>query len=129
MSATVWWFARIAAGRIPAQVVWQDEHALAFRDIRPQAPVYTCFVIPEATLRRPLGSRGCRRAVLPGLAKAIRDGGLRRGAWTEAATGSSPTPVPTRARRCLTCTSTCSAGDLGPCFRKRGRGRRRGQER
>jgi histidine triad (HIT) family protein len=37
-------FCKIAAGQIPAQVVWQDEHALAFRDIHPQAPVHVLFI-------------------------------------------------------------------------------------
>ncbi|MBI5017177.1 MAG: histidine triad nucleotide-binding protein [Deltaproteobacteria bacterium] len=37
-------FCKIAAGDIPAQVVWQDEHAVAFRDIRPQAPVHVVFI-------------------------------------------------------------------------------------
>ena len=37
-------FCRIAAGEIPAQIVWQDDHALAFRDVHPQAPVHVLFV-------------------------------------------------------------------------------------
>lgn len=37
-------FCKIAAGEIPADIVWQDEHAVAFRDIRPQAPVHVVFI-------------------------------------------------------------------------------------
>lgn len=37
-------FCKIAAGRIPAQIVWQDDNALAFRDIHPQAPVHVLFI-------------------------------------------------------------------------------------
>lgn len=37
-------FCKIAAGLIPAQVVWQDENAVAFRDIHPQAPVHVLLV-------------------------------------------------------------------------------------
>jgi histidine triad (HIT) family protein len=37
-------FCKIAAGQIPAQIVWQDEHALAFRDIHPQAPVHVLLI-------------------------------------------------------------------------------------
>jgi histidine triad (HIT) family protein len=40
-------FCRIAAGEIPAEVVREDEHTLAFRDISPQAPVHV-LVIPRA---------------------------------------------------------------------------------
>ena len=39
-------FCRIAAGEIPADIVYQDERSLAFRDINPQAPVHT-LVIPR----------------------------------------------------------------------------------
>lgn len=40
-------FCRIAAGEIPAQVVYQDEHVVAFRDIDPQAPMHV-LVIPRS---------------------------------------------------------------------------------
>ncbi|MDE2166113.1 MAG: histidine triad nucleotide-binding protein [Alphaproteobacteria bacterium] len=39
-------FARILRGEIPCQKVYEDEHALAFNDIRPQAPVHV-LVIPK----------------------------------------------------------------------------------
>jgi histidine triad (HIT) family protein len=39
-------FCRIVAGEIPAEVVHQDERAVAFRDINPQAPVHV-LVIPR----------------------------------------------------------------------------------
>ena len=39
-------FARILRGEIPCQRVHEDEHALAFRDIHPQAPVHV-LVIPK----------------------------------------------------------------------------------
>lgn len=39
-------FCRIAAGEIPASLVHQDEHVVAFRDINPQAPVHV-LVIPR----------------------------------------------------------------------------------
>jgi histidine triad (HIT) family protein len=40
-------FCQIAAGSIPAQIVYQDEDALAFVDINPQAPTHV-LVIPRA---------------------------------------------------------------------------------
>ena len=39
-------FARILRGEIPAKRVFEDEHALAFEDIAPQAPVHV-LVIPK----------------------------------------------------------------------------------
>ncbi|HEX8574478.1 MAG TPA: histidine triad nucleotide-binding protein [Allosphingosinicella sp.] len=39
-------FARILRGEIPARTVHEDEHALAFHDISPQAPVHI-LVIPK----------------------------------------------------------------------------------
>jgi histidine triad (HIT) family protein len=39
-------FARIAAGEIPADIVYQDEDVVAFRDVNPQAPVHV-LVIPR----------------------------------------------------------------------------------
>lgn len=39
-------FARILRGEIPCKKVYEDAHALAFYDIRPQAPVHV-LVIPK----------------------------------------------------------------------------------
>jgi diadenosine tetraphosphate (Ap4A) HIT family hydrolase len=39
-------FARILRGEIPARKVYEDEHAFAFHDIHPQAPVHI-LVIPK----------------------------------------------------------------------------------
>ena len=39
-------FARILRGEIPAKPVYEDEHAFAFHDINPQAPVHI-LVIPR----------------------------------------------------------------------------------
>ena len=39
-------FARILRGEIPNQTVFENDHALAFRDIQPQAPVHV-LVIPK----------------------------------------------------------------------------------
>jgi diadenosine tetraphosphate (Ap4A) HIT family hydrolase len=39
-------FARILRGDIPSDKVYEDEHALAFHDISPQAPVHI-LVIPK----------------------------------------------------------------------------------
>jgi Diadenosine tetraphosphate (Ap4A) hydrolase and other HIT family hydrolases len=39
-------FAKILRGELPCNKVYEDEHALAFHDIRPQAPVHV-LVIPR----------------------------------------------------------------------------------
>ena len=37
-------FAKIINREIPAQIVYEDEHVLGFKDINPQAPVHVLFV-------------------------------------------------------------------------------------
>jgi histidine triad (HIT) family protein len=39
-------FCRIAAGDLPADIVERSDHAVAFRDVSPQAPVHV-LVIPQ----------------------------------------------------------------------------------
>lgn len=39
-------FCRIVAGEIPAEIVQETEHTVAFRDINPQAPIHV-LVIPR----------------------------------------------------------------------------------
>ena len=40
-------FCKVAAGEIPAAKIYEDERAVAFRDINPQAPTHA-LVIPRA---------------------------------------------------------------------------------
>jgi histidine triad (HIT) family protein len=49
MSETI--FTKIIKKEIPADVVHEDEHCLAFRDINPQAPVHI-LIIPKKPLER-----------------------------------------------------------------------------
>ena len=46
MSDTI--FSKIIRREIPADIVYEDEHVLAFRDIQPQAPVHVLFVPKDA---------------------------------------------------------------------------------
>lgn len=41
-------FSRIIRREIPADIVFEDEHVLAFRDIHPQAPVHVLFIPKKA---------------------------------------------------------------------------------
>lgn len=49
MSNTI--FDKILAGQIPADIVYQDDWVLAFRDIHPQAPTHV-LVIPKRRCER-----------------------------------------------------------------------------
>jgi len=49
MSETI--FQKIIDREIPADIVYEDEHCLAFRDINPQAPLHV-LVIPKAPLAK-----------------------------------------------------------------------------
>jgi histidine triad (HIT) family protein len=49
MSKTI--FERICAKEIPANLVYEDEHVVAFRDLNPQAPVHV-LVVPRKPIPR-----------------------------------------------------------------------------
>jgi histidine triad (HIT) family protein len=72
-------FGRIARGEIPADVVYQDEHCLAFRDIDPQAPTHL-LVIPRQSIARLSQSRDGDEELLGHLlrvaARVAADAGL-----------------------------------------------------
>lgn len=61
MSDTI--FGKIAAGEVPADIVYQDDDLVAFRDLHPQAPTHI-LVIP----RKPIPTLN---AVEPGDAELI----------------------------------------------------------
>lgn len=42
-------FLKIIDGKIPAKIVYQDEHCLAFHDVNPQAPVHV-LIIPRKVI-------------------------------------------------------------------------------
>jgi histidine triad (HIT) family protein len=44
-------FARIMARQIPATIVYEDDRALAFRDVNPQAPTHI-LVVPKQEIAR-----------------------------------------------------------------------------
>lgn len=71
-------FAKIIAREIPADIVYEDEHVLAFRDINPQAPVHVLFIPkrPVATLNelQPGDEALVGRLVLAAAAYAKREG-------------------------------------------------------
>jgi histidine triad (HIT) family protein len=40
-------FCQIVAGEVPSEIIYQDEEAIAFRDINPQAPVHLLVITRE----------------------------------------------------------------------------------
>ncbi len=42
-------FTRIIQGDIPAEIVYQDDHVVAFRDIQPVAPIHV-LIVPRAEI-------------------------------------------------------------------------------
>jgi diadenosine tetraphosphate (Ap4A) HIT family hydrolase len=73
-------FAKILRGEIPCRKVFEDEHALAFEDINPQAPVHV-LVIPKGAYVSwdDFSARGSE-AEIAGLVRAVgqvaREAGL-----------------------------------------------------
>ena len=77
-------FCRIVAGEIPADTVYQDERAIAFRDINPQAPVHA-LVVPRDHLES-LDEAGLRDEALLGhllrvAARVANEQGLSEGGY------------------------------------------------
>lgn len=68
------------AGEIPADVVYQDEHVFAFRDINPQAPVHI-LIIPrqEITGLAALPDQGDHQYVLNAAKIIAEQEGLTEG--------------------------------------------------
>ena len=77
-------FCRIVAGEIPADIVFQDERAVAFRDINPQAPVHV-LVIPRDHLESLDEAARSDEALLGHLlrvaARVANDQGLSEGGY------------------------------------------------
>lgn len=73
-------FCRIVAGEVPAQRMREDEHTLAFRDLRPQAPTHV-LVIPKRHVDSlwELDDPALAGAVLLAAAQVARDEGLSDG--------------------------------------------------
>src|SRR6476659_1324124 len=44
-------FEKIIRREIPAEIVWEDEEALAFHDVNPQAPVHV-LIVPKRVIPR-----------------------------------------------------------------------------
>lgn len=78
-------FCKIAQGKLPANIIYEDDHAIAFEDIAPQAPVHT-LVIPRRHIStvldleegdRELVGHLFRVAAVLARDKGVADGGFR----------------------------------------------------
>ena len=81
MSETI--FSKIIRREIPADIVYEDDDVLAFRDITPRAPVHVLFIpkTPIATLNdlQPEHAALVGKLVLAAAAYAKREGFAERG--------------------------------------------------
>lgn len=66
-------FCKIVEGAIPARIVYQDEHTIAFNDLRPQAPVHV-LVIPRAHIPSVSELKGDASAQLMDAVNAVARG-------------------------------------------------------
>ena len=76
MSDTI--FHKIMRREIPADVVYEDEHLIAFRDIAPQAPVHVLFV-PKTDIATLNDVKPSQADVVGRLAVAAADYAKREG--------------------------------------------------
>ena len=75
-------FEKIISREIPAKIVWEDDDAIAFEDVNPQAPVHVLIVpkkvIPRLAEAKP-GDGAMLGKLLLGAAETARKLGLRSG--------------------------------------------------
>lgn len=88
-------FCRIVRGEIPAKLVAEDEHSVAFRDITPQAPVHILIIPREhvASLNQATDAAMLGRLLLMAADLARKEGisesGYRTVVNTNAAAGQT----------------------------------------
>ncbi len=65
-------FEKIIAREIPAEIIWEDNDAIAFHDIDPKAPVHF-LVVPKQKIARLAEAKDADGALLGKLLLAARD--------------------------------------------------------
>jgi len=65
-------FEKIIARQIPAEIIWEDDDAVAFRDVNPQAPVHV-LIVPKRVVPRLADATDNDRALLGKLLLVARD--------------------------------------------------------
>ena len=65
-------FEKIIAREIPAKIIWEDDDAIAFHDINPQAPVHV-LIVPKRVIARLTDATEKDREALGKLLLVARD--------------------------------------------------------
>ena len=65
-------FEKIIAREIPARIIWEDDDAIAFHDVDPQAPVHV-LIVPKKIITRLGEAKDSDQEVLGKLLLAARD--------------------------------------------------------
>src|SRR6266705_1439045 len=65
-------FEKIIARQIPAEIIWEDNDAVAFHDVNPQAPVHV-LIVPKRVVPRLADATENDRALLGKLLLVARD--------------------------------------------------------
>ena len=65
-------FEKIIARQIPAKIIWEDEDAIAFHDVNPQAPVHV-LIVPKRAVPRLADATDDDRALLGKLLLVARN--------------------------------------------------------
>ena len=65
-------FEKIIARQIPAKIIWEDDDAVAFHDVDPQAPVHV-LIVPKRVLPRLAEAKDEDRVLLGKLLLVARD--------------------------------------------------------
>jgi histidine triad (HIT) family protein len=65
-------FEKIVAREIPAKIIWEDDDAIAFHDVDPQAPVHI-LIVPKKRIARLAEAQDTDKAVLGKLLLVARD--------------------------------------------------------
>jgi histidine triad (HIT) family protein len=65
-------FEKIIARQIPAKIIWEDDDAVAFHDVNPQAPVHV-LIVPKRVVPRLADAKDTDRELLGKLLLVARD--------------------------------------------------------
>ena len=65
-------FEKIIAREVPAKIIWEDDDAIAFHDVNPQAPVHV-LIVPKRVVLRLTEATENDRALLGKLLLVARD--------------------------------------------------------
>ena len=65
-------FEKIIARQIPAKIIWEDDDAIAFHDVDPQAPVHV-LIVPKKAVPRLADAPDADAALLGKLLLVARD--------------------------------------------------------